>query len=103
MIISLLYILINFESQKKFNDCRNPKTNRKLKFDFFIEKYNLLIEFDGKQHYTSVAYMNTEDIQYRDRIKDEYAKDNNIKLLRIIYNDINRINEILENEFVKKL
>lgn len=38
---------ISFEREKTFKDCINPKTNRALRFDFFIDnKY--LIEYNGK-------------------------------------------------------
>ena len=38
---------ILFEQEKTFEDCRFPKTNRKARFDFFVEnKY--IIEFDGR-------------------------------------------------------
>lgn len=44
---------IKFNTQKTFNDCINPKTNTKLRFDFYLPDYNCCIEYDGKQHYIS--------------------------------------------------
>lgn len=32
------------------------------------------------------AFLKLEDRQYKDKLKDDYAKDNNIHLLRIEYN-----------------
>ncbi len=98
---------IKYEFQKKFDDCKNPKTKHKLEFDFYIPSKNLLIEYDGEQHFKYGGYVgkyqitkkNFKDIQYKDTIKSSYAKQNNIKLLRIKYNQINDINKILDNNF----
>ena len=46
---------IPYEYEKIFSDCRNPNTNRNLKFDFFIPHKKLLIEFDGEQHFRPVV------------------------------------------------
>lgn len=87
---------IKYTHQKKFNDCI---FRYKLSFDFWIESENLLIEFDGMQHYKPVGYMNgLEKLEYTkklDSIKDEYCKLNNIRLLRISYLDIKNIDSIL--------
>jgi len=91
---------IKYESQKKFDDCFNIV---KLSFDFWIEEENLLIEFDGEQHYKPYGYMGGDKkLQYTikcDKIKDEYCKRNNIHLLRISYKDIKNINNILSKYF----
>lgn len=43
---------LEFETQKIFETCVNPDTNRHLKFDFYVDnKY--LIEFDGEQHFNA--------------------------------------------------
>ena len=92
---------IEYIYNKSFGDCKNPITNRRLRFDFYISSHNLLIEFDGRQHFVEVSEEGFKreplvDIQYRDNIKNEYAKSNNIKLLRIPYRDIRKIPEILK-------
>lgn len=97
---------ITYECQKIFDDCRNPKTNYPLKFDFFIPSKNLLIEYDGSQHFVFGKklgnYITTEDdmknIKFRDMIKSKYAKLKNIRLLRIKYTKLAFINKILEFE-----
>ena len=76
-----------FKTQVTFEDLKNPKTNRKLRFDFGVyDKDNilkLLIEFNGKQHYLEdVPYYSKEGIE-RDNLKIEYCKNNNIPLLII--------------------
>lgn len=85
---------IEFEEQKRFNDCRNIKP---LPFDFYLPKYNLCIEFDGEQHFipTNFRPNSTKEeklkyfelIQMRDNIKSNYCKNNNINLLRIKYTE----------------
>ena len=91
--------------QKTFDNCRNPLTNRKLKFDFYILSKNLLIEYDGPQHYRigkiGNHFMTNKEldyIQYLDKIKNDFVILNNIKLIRIKYTDFNKIDTILINE-----
>ena len=78
-------------SQKRFDDCINPHSNRKLPFDFYLPDYNLCIEYDGEQHYGPNRIFDKRDSyknrQYRDRLKDKYCKDHNIKLIRIPYTE----------------
>jgi len=90
---------INFVSQKMFNECRNPKTNKMLPFDFFLTDLNICIEYDGEQHYKKMRFKksNLEKIQYRDNIKTEFCEKNNIKLIRISYIDIKNIGNIIKS------
>ncbi len=89
---------INFCTQYSFPDLKTEK-NGTLRFDFAIFKNNTLyslIEFDGRQHYfgpeASWSHCNSlEEIQYRDNLKNEYCKKNNIHLIRIPYYEINEI------------
>jgi hypothetical protein len=49
MIKSLLNSMdIIYETEKTFESCRNIYL---LPFDFYIEEKNILIEYDGSQHY----------------------------------------------------
>jgi very-short-patch-repair endonuclease/uncharacterized C2H2 Zn-finger protein len=79
---------IKYEYQKSFDLCKNK---RKLKFDFYLSDYNLCIEFDGVQHDNNIEYFGgIRGLKYRknnDLIKNNYCKENNIKLIRIKYND----------------
>lgn len=85
---------ITFIPQKTFSDCVG-KNNNKLRFDFYLPDYNLLIEFDGIQHFKPSLPRNNlekaiiifEDTKRRDIIKNNYCLDNNINLLRISYKD----------------
>ncbi len=87
---------INFIREKKFDNCKNK---RYLPFDFYLPDYNLLIEYDGKQHFESINYFGGDDAfikrKNNDEIKNKFCIDNNIPLLRIKYDEINNINEIL--------
>lgn len=100
---------IEYEHQKMFPNCRNPKTSRLLKFDFYVPSYNLLIEYDGDQHFMYGRklghYVSTENdlknVQFRDSVKTEYAKNANIRLVRIKYTELSRIESILNDNLTK--
>lgn len=79
--------------------------NKYYRFDFHLPEYNLLIEYDGRQHYESVRFFGTEEdaetvlkkTQESDKIKNQYCKDNNINLLRIPYWETKNIETIINN------
>lgn len=79
---------IKYIRQKFFKDCVYKKP---LKFDFYLPDYNLCIEFDGEQHFKKFRFeVNNDGLDFRrmkDKIKDEYCKKNNIRLLRIKFDD----------------
>lgn len=93
----LLNNQIKYIKEKIFNDCINPKTNYKLRFDFYLPDYNCCIEYDGKQHFKPVKQWDKndslEDRQYRDNIKTRYCFEHNIKLVRIPYTESLNIND----------
>lgn len=94
---------IKYEMEKTFSNCKYEKV---LPFDFYLPDYNCCIEYDGEQHYRPVGWYGGEEnlkiTQIRDNIKNEYCKNNNISLLRIKYNEVDKINKILD-EFIDKL
>jgi hypothetical protein len=92
---------ITFIRQKTFEDCKG--TFRKLLFDFYLPEYNTLIEYDGRQHFEAVdffgGYQSFERMKLHDKIKNEFADKNNIKLIRINYAiPFNEFDEILFKE-----
>jgi hypothetical protein len=91
---------IKYVFQKTFDDCIN-ENNRKMKFDFYLPSQNILIEYDGKQHFEPIKYFGGRKAfiirQQYDKIKNDYAEINKIKLIRISYHDYNNINNILIN------
>lgn len=93
---------IIYEVQKTFEGCINPKTNYKLKFDFYIPSTNTCVEYDGELHTQSVKFFggneSLKECQFKDKIKTKYCKNNNIELLRISYLEFKNIDQILENK-----
>ena len=73
--------------------------NKKYRFDFYIEDYDLFVEYDGEQHFREVEFMrNTlSEIQESDNNKNEYCETNKKNLLRIAYTRQKDINEIMRN------
>ncbi|WCS68913.1 hypothetical protein [Bacillus phage BvP] len=91
---------IRYVIQKSFDDLKN--NYQKLPFDFFLPDYNLLIEYDGVQHFKEVQYFGgakkLADQKRRDSLKNEYAKSKNIKLLRLPYTySEDKIKEVILN------
>ena len=84
---------INFIQEKRFDDCRDKKP---LPFDFYLQEYNLIIEFDGMHHFKEIGLANHEITKKHDEIKNQYCKLHNIDLLRIPYWDGNDIENILK-------
>jgi hypothetical protein len=75
--------------------CKNEETNKKLPFDFVLEKYKIIIELDGEQHFTQVRKWNNnvDESFARDMYKMDCAISNGYKVIRItqkdVYNDNN--------------
>ena len=87
---------IEFIPQKKFNKCQNIVRVIPV---HYIPKYNICLEYNGRQHYQPVDIFGGNEgfiIQkIRDNIKSKYCIDNNIKLITIKYDE--NIEEILRN------
>lgn len=86
---------IAYQREKKFDGC---KLKFHLRFDFYIPSLNLCIEYDGWQHYRAGSYYASEkdfeNIQIRDKIKNDYCKNNNIGLIRL--SDLKTIEKEIE-------
>lgn len=86
---------IEYKREYSFHDCINPKTNKRLRFDFYLIQDNILIEFDGEQHYKSTGGWNSKEAfkerAIRDAIKNKYTIDNSITLIRIPYWDLDKL------------
>lgn len=75
------------DEEVTYNNCKNI---RMLPFDFRIKKFNLLIEFDGEQHFHKMRVKKEAEkkllkVHKNDLIKNKFCIDNNINLLRINY------------------
>lgn len=90
---------IKFEQEYSFVDCRDKNP---LPFDFYLPDYNILIEYQGVQHYEAIERFGGQDgfllRQKHDQIKLEYCLLNNITLITIPYWDFNNITQILNQE-----
>lgn len=81
---------ISYKSQYSFSDLVYKAP---LRYDFAIlenEKVIRLIEFDGPQHREGNSW-HTEESEIRDLMKNEYAKSNNIPLVRLPYSTRDKI------------
>lgn len=81
---------ISYETEKIFDNLRSPKTNRVLRYDFYIPSYNMLLEVHGKQHYEFVPswHKTIEKFKYNqslDTIKKEYAIKNMYNFVELAY------------------
>lgn len=91
---------IQFETQKKFEGMRS---NLPLKCDFYIKNFNLVIEYNGRQHYEPIKlWGGTKQLkktQELDKIKKEFCLENGINFEVIKFDeDINtRLVKILKN------
>jgi hypothetical protein len=92
---------IKFDEQVKFETCVNV---RKLPFDFYLYEYDVLIEYQGEQHFApksknrmfgaSNPIEEYNKIKINDEIKSKWCIDNNMKLIEISYKE--DLNEKME-------
>lgn len=79
---------IEFIEQHTFPDCKYKQV---LYFDFYLPEHNTCIEYDGIQHFEPCHYYGGNKIfnktKKRDQIKTNYCKYNNIRLIRIRYDE----------------
>lgn len=99
-------------SMGTFEDCTNKKEGkgcRRLRFDAYIPDMNVVVEYDGKQHFQPVNFFQTtgerfEDLVRRDKLKNDYCKqEGKPRLIRISYKTpLSKIPSVLD-ELLKKL
>jgi hypothetical protein len=98
---------VKYIRQKRFQNCFNKY---RLPFDFYLPDYNILIEFDGKQHEqpinfygisNKIACESFNNTKTNDNIKNTFAQKNNIKLFRISYREKNIKNSL--DEIIKSI
>jgi very-short-patch-repair endonuclease len=82
----LVLIYPELIQQYKVEWCKNIKY---LPFDFCIEKYKIIIELDGIQHFEQVSnWKSPEKNQEKDKFKMKCANDNNYSVIRILQEDV---------------
>jgi hypothetical protein len=87
---------ISYDRQHKFEGCRNEI---ELPFDFYIPAFRTCIEFESLSHFDfnklSGGIKSFESLKTNDKIKNDYCEDNYINLIRIRYDQIDNIPQIL--------
>lgn len=94
---------IIYEMEHVFS-CKGYQYKRRLfKVDFWLKENNLIIEYNGIQHYQENPFMGGQkrylQRQKRDADLRDYCQRNNFKLLEIPYNEFKNIDKILDNYF----
>ena len=98
--------LIDYEVEFVMEDSVD---NKRLRFDFYIPNQNVLIEYDGEQHYRPVTFGGMtkekalevhEKIKSRDHRKNVWALDKGFRLIRIRFDE--DIAEVLARQGVIK-
>lgn len=76
---------IAYIPQHTFDDLKGKKG--KYRYDFYLPEYNILIEYQGIQHYKPISFFGGIDTfnkqKNRDEIKKEYAVKNDIKYIEV--------------------
>ena len=89
--------------QKQFKGLKGLRGGN-LSYDFYLQKQNILIEYQGEFHDGTAGGQSKDELERQikhDKKKTLYAKNNNIKLLEIWYWDFDNIEEILNRELIK--
>jgi hypothetical protein len=75
-----------------------------ISFDFFLFKINTVVDFDISGYYTLIDKEESyESLKTNDKIKNDYCEDNYIDLIRIRYDQIDRIFDILKESLKNKI
>lgn len=97
---------IKYEIQRAF--MKDLDSHELLVYDFYLPDCNILIDYQGKQHYEKSNYFGRgctiKQQQLHDKMKREYAKENGYKLLEIKYtlNTQELVDTYLKKEITKK-
>lgn len=104
VVTTLLNNNINYIAQHRFPDCKNKAP---LVFDFYIPDLNMIIEYDGEQHFGPVRFYASmtqkqaeerfEENKLHDKIKNDYCASNGIQMVRISYLEEENIPSIIRN------
>ena len=107
---------LNYEKDVDFlhnSSFWNIKDKGLLRWDFVINHTSdnpKVLEYDGRQHLVPVSFggcsiekarENFENSQRRDKIKNDYCKENNIPILRISYLDIDNMEPLISEFLVR--
>ena len=84
-----------YEYGKGLKILTNPKTGYPLKPDFYLEKYNLVIEYDGIQHFKEIYPGELKKIQKLDSLKNKLCEENSINIWRFNKNNVHLLKDKL--------
>lgn len=100
---------ITYEREKRFPDLHGNTKNSRLRCDFWLPKYNTLIEYDGEQHTKPIniegrlsereAMITHQKTKVNDIKKNAYAIINGYRLLRIPHTSC--IDDVLDEYFTQ--
>jgi len=95
---------ISYIRTKKYDGL---KDKQQLSYDFYLPDYNILIEYNGQQHYKFFKkyHKTLHDFHrqlHHDWLKRKYARNNDINLLVIKFCKINKL-KIIMREFLTKI
>lgn len=93
--------LMNNEKAFEIEHSFDWQSNKKRRYDFYLPDYNLIIEYNGEQHYLENKYFKTslEEQQKIDTEKEKEAVTHGYNYLIIGYFDFDKIDTILNNWF----
>lgn len=102
---------IDYVAQKKVPNDNIFCANKNFYVDFYIPQYDVIIEYNGEQHYIESPFFhghqtprnNFERQQERDMALRQYCKEHKIKLIEIPYWELDNVESILEKELNIKL
>lgn len=95
---------IEYEAQYKIKNINQSCDRKNIIVDFYLKEQNIIIEYNGQQHYKEVEYFGGESVFFkqlkRDNALRQYCHEKNIKLIEIPYFNFDKIEEILRKELV---
>lgn len=99
----LLSNRVKYVSQYKIKNDNIFSNRKEMHVDFYLPKENIIIEYNGQQHYKKeVSYFGGEikfnEQQERDMALRQYYKEHGIKLIEIPYWDYDNIETILKKK-----
>lgn len=102
-VLEMCSQVLNEKSIKEWTckELMNPELTNHLYVDGYFPEHNLVVEYDGQQHYEFVKFLHKTQEKFErtkilDKHKEKILNDLNIKLIRIRYDDPININFIKE-------
>ena len=94
---------VRYQQEKVFTDLRNGK----MRFDFFLPEFGILLEWDGIQHFQQIPRFHRTRQEFNhakqnDRYKNSFALAHGYRLYRIPYwemGNIKTFSDIIQEKF----